>query len=123
MEFKQCQLCGRYGFTDTHKCPPQWAVFLYDEPGPAVIHADKAEDACAQYAIEHDNGDYHLLNGGELTVAVATWSQWKDRSDNPTSDDDADMEHAKLSLWIRDLPHYTCTAQLVPEYSANLVKK
>lgn len=113
MEFKKCEQCGRYGFTDTHKCAPRWAVFLDDYPEPASIYAENSKDACAQYAAEHDNGDYHLLNGNELTVAVAIWSQWQDARETQSS----------LETWIGALPHFLCTAQLVPEYSANRIGK
>jgi hypothetical protein len=26
MNYKKCSICGHYGWTNTHKCPPEWLV-------------------------------------------------------------------------------------------------
>ena len=74
--------CGRCkGFLwdwKVHKCPPVWHVCPkeeYDEYGVRDgigwrVFAEDAEAAAVQYALEWDGGEYVLVDGGEIDVAV-----------------------------------------------------
>jgi hypothetical protein len=115
MEFKKCEQCGEYGFVGAHKCPPAWVVILHEDDEYAQkYYSREPQGAAIQAAVEYDAGEYDLANGKELVVAVDRWNTWIDHAEDTRE---------QIDTYIANMPHYTCAAQLVPEYSAKLVKK
>lgn len=110
----RCPICGEIRLFN-HKCKPRWAVFLDIDGDPASIFADDEQAAVVEYASEHDNGDYHLLNGGELDVRVCTWGEWQEITDLENED--------ATNAVIAKLPRYRATGYLVPEYTATRIKE
>lgn len=79
-EYRQCEVCGEWGFVSSHRCAPRWRVWIDpedvcfggDREGQEV-HARDAEEAAEQFGAEWDNGNYVLVDGSGqgLTVLVS----------------------------------------------------
>ena len=78
-KFAQCPICGEFGFTDKHFCPPVWCVIIVEgsnyyggETAPTRIYARDAEQAAEKFASDWDSQDseYVLASGTEITVLV-----------------------------------------------------
>ena len=75
MSFDSCPICGKYDFTDKHKCRPKWEVNIPDYHGEDdwdnIVYAYDEEDAAKDMAERYNsNGDYALMDGDEITVLV-----------------------------------------------------
>lgn len=74
MYYDKCKLCGRYGFMDTHRCPPRWEV-EYDGEFHTFYAIDAGEAAgifVAQYDYGNGEGDYYVARGKtEIEVKVS----------------------------------------------------
>ena len=71
MSYERCKICGKWGFTDRHKCCPKWEASVpeYDEDYWREIYAFDEEDAAKDMA-DHVDDDHDLVYGGEMTVIV-----------------------------------------------------
>jgi hypothetical protein len=97
--YVQCRVCGKYGWTDTHVCAPEWEwrsddLHDKDEWSGRLVRAHTAEMAAALAGEVYDEGERELVRGGEATI------------------------------WVRrigeaDVTKWTITAEAVPEYYAN----
>ena len=75
--FVRCDICGGYGWSSTHKCPPKWSVWLIDDYHDPEDTRDEyrgtdAEDAAIKFAEEWDQEDHNMMQGAEIHVAVET---------------------------------------------------
>jgi hypothetical protein len=100
--YARCEICGKYGWTGVHKCPPIWTCFEIDEYGTGskrTIYARDAEEAAGEYAAKEDceSADYTFLHGGGKVGLF--------RQDDPG-----------------DILIYEVTGQLIPEYSAEAIE-
>lgn len=70
----KCPVCGDYFWTKHHVCPPAWGVYLdadgYSDDDARRIFATDPKEAACEFAAYWDNGEYGLLNGGEIDVIV-----------------------------------------------------
>ncbi len=90
-----CKKCGDYKFTFPHKCPPAWKTNILDYDGEdnwVDVHATTPELAVIRRAEQYDNGDYDLLDGGNVEILV--------------KNKDGVIEK------------YMCTGEPIPEYRA-----
>jgi hypothetical protein len=100
--YTRCKICGEYGWTDTHVCPPLWTVF--EITGHEIgykrnIYAQGAEEAVEEYAEREDTesaSGHFLDHGGKIGLF---------RQDEPA-----------------DILMYEVEGQLVPEYAATAIK-
>ena len=102
MAFEKCTNCGEFDFTERHRCAPKWHYRVIDQWGDddwEEVHARSNHDAAKKAAEAYDVGEYNLLGGSEIVVAV--------RSD---LDDPATEKRFK------------CYGEAEPVYYANEVK-
>ena len=107
-KFAQCPICGEFGRTDKHRCPPVWCVRIVEgcnyyagETAPTRVYARDAEQAAEEFAEDWDSQDseYVLASGNEITVLVY-------RDDRP------DDRHA-----------FVVTGETVPTYHAYILEE
>ncbi len=92
----RCEICKEFKFSLTHKCPPKWQVNIPDYDGDdnwVDVYAFSSEFAAAKRAEEYDDGDYALLDGGEVEVLVK----------------DVDGNILKYTCWGESVPEYRAT--------------
>jgi hypothetical protein len=111
----KCPICGKYHQLFMRKCEPRWAVFVDGAEDPQSVFAQDESSAAEEVASEHDAGDYHLMNGGELTVRVCDWRTWENIADLESKD--------AISEAIANLPKWVVEGYAVPEYKATRVKE
>lgn len=79
----KCSICGNY-FWGHHECPPVWGVYLdadgYCDEDANRIFATGPKEAACEFAAQWDNGDYTLMNGGEIDVVVFRWGSPEEHS-------------------------------------------
>ena len=101
MTFEKCSICGQYGFSNNHHCPPFWHVGINadDEEERRGIYAYSAAKAAELFTERWDgwDGEYLAAHGGEVEVSVS-------RHDEP------DTKQV-----------FTVVCQMVPEYRAQLL--
>lgn len=94
--YEKCHICGEYGFTRSHRCPPAWLAYLpeYGETDEDAhrVYATTAQDA-AQEEARHR---YYALEYPHHLVLMV----------RPAGDDDAPWET------------YEVDVELVPEFTA-----
>ena len=71
-KYERCDICGRFDFTNKHKCPPVWEVKIPDYHGDEwqKQYAYQASVAATQMAEEYDSEYFRLLDGEEVEVLV-----------------------------------------------------
>lgn len=125
MEFEQCRICGTWGWTNTHRCPPKWAVLPDGYEEPTNIYAESMRDAVEKYAAHHDAiGDYDIANGNDLTVTVALRSDWdtlQETIDELDADELEEKAPQMLAAWKAKQSKFICTGALEPVYTAKLI--
>lgn len=100
-EYKQCKICNKWGYVDTHKCPPIWQTYCLwgnetpDEEEWNEYYARYPDEAAELAGEAYDSEEYHLLSGSELEVLVR----------NPET---------------KEIQKYTVTGESVPKYYAQL---
>ena len=95
-----CEIYKEYRFSDTHNCPPKWQTHIPDYDGDddwQDTYASSPEFAATKRATIYDEGDYDLLDGGEVTVHVKNANG--------------------------DIQKYICTGEIVPEYRATKIQE
>jgi len=72
MAYDKCTICGEWGFNNSHVCPPVWETNIDDYDGDEwfPVYATDAEEATKKRAVKMDAGDYGLLDGGRMDIAV-----------------------------------------------------
>lgn len=97
MKYDKCHNCGKWGRTDTHKCPPVWGVYLddldYGEDDAKRIFADSADEAACEFFAHWES---YWADGGENELDVIVF----------------------LSLEPDTRHHFTVRGEMVPRYTA-----
>lgn len=88
MSYDPCRICGEWGWTDTHKCPPRWDIYCPengDEPDHArSFYAIDAEAAAEKWAERYDEYDEPSIARQDFTPTVCVrrygtddvWERW-----------------------------------------------
>ena len=74
-KYDKCPICGKYGFVDSHKCPPKWEVSCEDVGEWESYYAVDAEEAAIEAAEGYDTDDYSLMSGGDFNVHVRKFGE------------------------------------------------
>lgn len=74
-DYKCCRICGKYGWANTHVCPPTWewrcdSWHDTEEWQDRPVYSRDAEGAALKAAEVYDEEDYPLIRGGEETIWV-----------------------------------------------------
>ena len=94
----RCKNCDEFIFSSGHKCPPKWQTLIPGYDGDWVdTYAFSSEFAATKRAEQYDDGDYDLLDGGEVEVHV------KNANGN--------------------IMKYICTGEPIPEYRATKIRE
>jgi len=71
IRFEKCPVCGQYGFSDTHHCPPYWEVAVADDPEDVHrIYAIDAGIAAEIFVGLWDDEGVIAVGGGQIDVIV-----------------------------------------------------
>jgi hypothetical protein len=80
MKLERCPICGEYGFSDRHRCPPVWYaqvseddVHYSDDEDEDMgrVYAHHAKEAAEKFAAHWDRLEPILFDGEELRILVA----------------------------------------------------
>lgn len=73
-DYVKCKICDKWGYKNSHKCPPVWEVRMYErrwEEDWVEVYATDAEDAATTFAEQSDRGgDYDIIRRGSAEVEV-----------------------------------------------------
>lgn len=101
LAYERCKKCDHWGFSDTHRCPPEfeWRCADYGDDEWRELFA-RDEDAAATKAAEKydEEGEYHLIRDESHSVMIQVR--------NPRT--------GKVLT-------YRCRGESVPQYHASLV--
>lgn len=74
-EYRKCDTCKEWGWSLSHKCPPEWRVWIHEhheigDPNDCLrARGTYAEDA-AQTAVNEWDEEYSLADGSSVTVCA-----------------------------------------------------
>lgn len=79
MSYEECKTCHECGWTDEHRCKPEYQVILidYNDPeDPSIVHAGDCESAALKYAMNNfSNWDYP--NEMEIWARKSDCDEWQ----------------------------------------------